>query len=665
MHLHSSHPVFLSAIALGIACLSDTRMMRAAEESSPVLRIEPGRVTAHVRPGLYGLMTEEINYSYDGGLYGELIRNRAFTDDPSKPVHWSVVEGEGASAAAALDPSQPLNAAIPTSLRIDIHAASEAAPAGIANDGYWGIPVRANTLYRVSFFAKAEPGPGQPAPPAGFFAPLKRLLAGNTAPDWPVKVALQSADGGTVFAQARVTGVGSGWRRCEAELRTSDAPASAKTRFVITSSRPGTLWLGQVSLFPPTWHGRVNGNRIDLMQKLADLHPGFLRFPGGNYLEGDTIATRFNWKETIGPIWERPGHPSPWKYHSSDGMGLLEFLEWCEDLNMEPVLAVFAGYALKHEYVPAGPGLQPFVQDALDEIEYATGGAGTTWGARRIRDGHPNPFPLTYVEVGNEDWFDKSGSYDGRFAQFFDAIKVKYPKLQIIATTKISSRVPDVIDEHFYRKATQFYSDIHRYDSYSRSGPKIFVGEWATREGSPTPNLNAALGDAAWMTALERNADLVVMDCYAPLFVNVNPGGMQWKTDLIGYDALTSYGSPPYYAHQMYNVNRGDEVVASGLEGGAGLFTNTTLSSASGELFVKVVNSTGTAADVRIEVSGPGSLAAKGRSIVLCSGSPTDTNSIEEPSKVVPAEYPLLGVSASFAHVFPANSVSVLILKTR
>jgi alpha-L-arabinofuranosidase len=291
------------------------------------------------------------------------------------------------------------------------------------------------------------------------------------------------------------------------------------------------------------------------MQILADMHPAFLRFPGGNYVEGNTFATRFDWKKTIGDISQRPGHlDDGWRYWSTDGMGLLEFLEWCEDLKMQPVLAVYAGYSMRQGAVTNE--LDFCVQEALDEIEYVTGGRSTKWGGQRAKDGHPAPLKLEFVEIGNEDNLGTGWrTYDLRFAKFYDAIKAKYPNLKIISTAPttdtrhmVTSRTPDVIDDHFYRNSMQMQSDTHHYDNYDRNGPKIFVGEWATREGRPTPNMNAALGDAAWMTGMERNSDIVIMSCYAPLFVNVNPGGMQWPTDLIGYDALTSYGSPAYYA---------------------------------------------------------------------------------------------------------------------
>jgi len=505
---------------------------------------EGGRLTVGVdRPGIrispmfYGLMTEEINHSYDGGLYAELIQNRAFKDSPAQPTHWAVVQEGAMTGTASLDKSQPVSAALPTALRLDVTGMS--GRAGIANDGYWGIPVRPNTRYRASFYARAA---------SGFHQPLT--------------LDIESSDGKTVFAHASVSGLTSEWKQYSVVLKTggSTIPSTAN-RFVLSTNGPGTVWFNLVSLFPPTFHNRVNGTRIDLMELMGAMQPAFLRLPGGNYLEGNTIAERFDWKKTLGSIAQRPGHPCPWGYPSTDGMGLLEYLEWCEDLKMEPLLAVFAGYALQGEHIAAGPQLTPFVQDALDEIEYLTGDAATPWGAQRAKDGHPAPFPLHYVEIGNEDWFDRSGSYDGRFGQFFDAIKAKYPALQLIATAAVKSRLPDMIDDHYYRSARDMERDVHHYDHTDRHGPKIFVGEWASTEGSPTPTLQAALGDAAWLTGLERNSDVVPIQCYAPLLVNVNPGARQWGTNLIGYDALNSFGSPSYYVQKMFGSNRGDVVL--------------------------------------------------------------------------------------------------------
>ena len=383
--------------------------------------------------------------------------------------------------------------------------------------------------------------------------------------------------------------------------------------------------------------------------------------PGGNYLEGDHIPERYDWKKTIGPLVDRPTHPSPWRYRSSDGMGLLEFLEWCEDLHIEPVLAVYAGYSMQQEHVDPGPALEPYVQDALDEIEYATGSAGTKWGAERVKNGHPDPFPLHYVEIGNEDFFDRSGSYDGRYAQYYKEIKQRYPDLQVIATTPVKSVKPDVLDEHFYMSAEKSLSDANHYDKADRSGPKIFVGEWATREGSPTPNLQAALGDAAWMTGMERNSDLIIMSSYAPLFVNVNPGGMQWETDLIGYDALTSYGSPSYWAQLLFANHLGTEVVASTLaNAGPRLYTSVTRDAKRRKLFLKIVNATSDEQPLSITLTGASSVNRSARLITLSGKSPNATNSITNPQAIVPVEHRIPVAGPKFEPRFAPYSINVL-----
>jgi alpha-N-arabinofuranosidase len=396
------------------------------------------------------------------------------------------------------------------------------------------------------------------------------------------------------------------------------------------------------------------------MEKRGAMHPPFLRFPGGNYLEGNHIDERFDWKKTIGPMVDRPTHPSPWNYHSSDGMGLLEFLEWCEDLKMNPVLAVYAGYSLMGEHVNPGADLGPYVQDAMDELEYVMGSADTKWGAERVKDGHPEPFKLTYVEIGNEDQFDRSGSYEERYAQFYNAIKAKYPELELIATTPIKNMKPDVQDDHYYVRATQNFHDAHHYDTVDRNGPKIFVGEWATREGSPTPNMGAALGDAAWMTGLERNSDLIVMASYAPLLVNVNPGGMQWETDLIGYDTLKSYGSPAYYAQVMFGSYLGDHTLGSKLEGaGPKFFYSITGNAAKKRLYLKLVNGESVAQPVDIDLAGA-KVALTAKLVTLSAHDTQATNSIDHPEQIVPVVSAAHVVSGHVHHVMPGFSIQMI-----
>jgi alpha-N-arabinofuranosidase len=619
--------VLLAALALPVSLFSQT----------PSLAIQVDRPTAKVSPTLYGLMTEEINFSYDGGLYAELVRDRAIGSGWGALAHWAMVERGNSSAKISVDESTGPSAALPRSLKVEVTGATEAAPAGVENDGYWGFPVRPHTSYTGSFYAKSD------------------------SASIPITVSLVNDETGVTAASATVSGVGSGWKRYAFTLTTGQTPVTANNHLLLTVPRAATVWFNLVSLFPPTYHERPFGNRTDLMEKLAAMHPKFLRLPGGNYLEGDHIAERFQWKKTIGPWVDRPTHPSPWGYRSSDGMGLLEFMEWCQDLKIEPVLAVYAGYSMQQEHVEPGAALEPYIQDALDEIEYVSGGAETKWGAERVKDGHPAAFPLYYVEIGNEDWFDKSGSYDGRYAQYYKAIKQRYPELRLIATAPVKSVKPDVLDEHFYMSAEESFAGASHYDKADRKGPKIFVGEWATREGEPTPNLEAALGDAAWMTGLERNSDLIVMASYAPLFVNVNPGGMQWATDLIGYDALSSYGSPSYWAQVIFGSHLGTEVVAAALNNaGPHLFTSVTRDEQRRKLFIKIVNASSAAARLEILLHGVTGVKLHATLITLSDKTPNATNSIAHPENVVPVERAIEIAGAKFEQSFAPYSINVL-----
>jgi alpha-L-arabinofuranosidase len=662
-----------------VAALITLALVTNAIAQTPSITINVDQPGAKISPMLYGLMTEEINYSYDGGLYGELIQNRVFqniippprpargnranpataaaappaspTSRPTIPLHWSIIQSDGATGTIAADDTDPVNTnALKTSLRLDITNVQTGQRVGVANDGYWGIPVKPNTSYRASFYAKGTPG---------FSGPLT--------------VDIESKDGSTIYATASIPKVDADWQHYTVPLATGQVEPTADTRFVISAQAPGSVWFSLVSLFPPTFKDRPNGNRADLMQLLGDMHPAFLRFPGGNYLEGNTIAERFNWKETIHDLEQRPGHMSPWGYRSTDGLGLLEFLEWCQDINMEPVLAVYAGYSLRGQHATADE-MKTFTQDALDEIEYVTGDASTPWGSQRAKDGHPEPFKLTYVEIGNEDFADRMHTYDARFAQLYDAIKAKYPALQLMATTAVKSHKPDVIDDHYYKSETQMEGLAHRYDKTDRNGPKIFVGEWATREGSPTPNVNAALGDAAFLTGLERNADVVVLSCYAPLLVNVNPGGMQWRTDLICYNTLTSYGSPSYYVQKMFIDNRGDRVLpvefsphsitGPTTQPAGGFFATASAMETGGQVILKIVNTHAIPQQMQIVLSGIKEVDKEATADVL-TGDPKDVNTIAEPQKIIPQRTTITDAAPTFVHEFPAHSVSVIRFQTR
>ena len=633
------------------ALLSTSTLALQAQQLT--LRLD--KAETEVSPMLYGLMTEEINYSYEGGLYTQLVPNPSFADmfnpnrgrrgrpspDQSRftvrPERWQLTDT--VKVQVRQNRQGGMNDANPTSLIANFDQAG----LGIVSEGYWGFPIRKNTTFKGALYVK------QPA--------ARNNESNAPAPVKSLTIALKSADGNTTYAETQVNGFSNDWKRFDIELTTTATQADTKdARLFIIANEAGSIELTRVTLYAPSFKDRKNGLRVDLMEMMAEMRPKFLRFPGGNYLEGNNFANRFDWKQTIGNPDERPGHQSPWGYRSTDGLGLLEFCQWAEDTGGEPVVGVFAGYVLSGDHLD-GDYIKPFIQDALDEIEYIMGDTSTKWGAVRARDGHPEPFPLHYVEIGNEDCGDRSGSYPNRFKMFYEAIKSRYPQLQIISTVgydalkskAIPNPVVDVIDEHYYRNAFDMYRNAFQYDRYDRKGPKIFCGEWATREGSPTTNMNAALGDAAWMTCMERNSDICIMSCYAPLFVNVEPGGMQWASDLIGYDVLNAYGSPSYWAQVLFGQYLGDRIVpieATDIpkqkldrndEANAVFYTATT-DAKTGKIYLKLVNTVGNTQQLTIKLDGVKKVKSKAKKIELKSAQPEDTNSIDNPRNIVPKE---------------------------
>lgn len=618
----------LGKTLLASLALSITSVCGASAQTAQ-LSIDSSKIVHPVSPMLYGLMTEEINHSYDGGLYAELLNNHTFRSNWEGVNGWGLLRNGNAKAAASVDRADGPSKALPTSLKLVVTEASAGNEAGVTNAGYWGIPLKPRTTYQFAFYAKPE---------GGIDSVHVRLVSNVT---------------GAAMAEGDVKVQSGAWARYQISLSTGALEPSVQNHLEISIAKPGTFRLQAASLMPPTFNNRPNGLRIDLMEKMAAMRPKFVRLPGGNYLEGDRLEDWYDWHKTIGPLVDRPGHQAPWSYWSTDGLGLLEFLEWTEDLKNEPVLAVYAGYALKHDYIKPGPDLEPYVQAALDEVEYATGDVSTKWGAQRAKDGHPAPFPLHYIEIGNEDEFDKSGSYSGRFQQFALALRKKYPQYKLIATDKVKvtdpAAEPDVIDDHYYKAPSDMFDLVHKYDDAPRNGMKVFVGEWATRSGSPTPNFGDALGDAAWMTGLERNSDLIVMASYAPLLVNVNPGAMQWPTDLIGYDALKSYGSPSYYAQVLFAQHLGDGVPQSSITGASDrFFYSATVSSSDHVLHLKLVNASNHPQTLNLDFAGAKVQPAKLYS--LHGGGYFSTNTITDPEAIKPVESTVtIGASRSVA----------------
>ena len=544
MNKHSSP--FILYLTLFILHFSFFTLRSSAQ---PVVEVDAAHPGATVSPRLYGIFFEEINHAGDGGLYAELVQNRSFEDDTDAPAHWTAVGG----ASASLTTADLLNDRQAHALRLIVAAPGQ----GIQNEGYWGMAFRQQTDYTFSAWVKSE------AAYRGDLVLSLNAPEGKNLGQATVPLKLKAGKWQQVKGIVRATGSHPGGH------------------LTLTFTQPGTFTLDVVSLFPPTYKGRENGCRIDLAELLEALHPKFMRFPGGCYVEGQTternnLHNRFEWKNTIGPIEQRPGHLSVnWGYNITDGFGYHEMLQLAEDLGAEPLFVVNVG--LGHGWLQPYDQLDEYIQEALDAIEYANGDAKTTkWGAERAKNGHPEPFNLRLLEVGNENANfhfdtnrDQSEHYFERYIQFYRAIKAKYPDVQIIGNVEAwgtdepswrSNHPVDILDEHYYRSPSWFENNFRKYGSYDRNGPKIYIGEYAVTQGfGVNGHLTAALGEAVYMQGLERNSDIVVMGSYAPIFVNEhNPA---WRPDMIRFNAAESFGTPSYHVQQMMANHIGTRVL--------------------------------------------------------------------------------------------------------
>ena len=513
-----------------------------------------------ISPTHYGIFFEDINHAADGGIYAELIRNRSFEDGPEygKPADmqaWSTYAAAPSQLAAHLiQPSKKsplLNSAQQNALELTI-SATAANPVCLVNEGYWGINTVQGRQYKLSFWAKGK-------------------YKGT------VKATLCSKDGSAIYAEAKIDGfIGKNWTKYTATLK-ADAN-DPQAQFALVFDGKGTLQLDVVSLFPPTFKNRENGLRPDLAQMLYEMHPKFMRFPGGCFVEGQiSPENAFRWERTIGPIEERPGHWNVnWGYRTTDGIGFHEYLQMAEDLGAKPLYVVNVG--LWHGGQTHIDSIQPWIDETLAALEYANGPVTSKYGALRAKNGHPAPFNIEYLEIGNEnnqpDPRQQSDHYYERYDKFRQAILARYPKMQLIGNVaawgtdepKWYSQLPvELLDEHYYRNPAWFAEAFHKYDSYSRRGPKIYVGEYAVTSGfGNLGNLNAALGEAVYMMGMENNSDIVPLNSYAPIFVNENDA--KWRPDMIRFSSSRVMGTPSYYVQMLMPRNIGTQVVRVNME---------------------------------------------------------------------------------------------------
>ena len=499
-----------------------------------------------VSPNLYGIFFEDINHAADGGLYAELISNRSFEDSDNTTPTWRTKATDGATISTQLVSKALLNNAQGKALQINV-AARQNATASLVNEGFWGINAVQGRTYKLSLWAKGSYKGG-------------------------VKARLVSADGKSVYAETAVDAkMGKKWSKFTAEL-TANAN-DPKAQFELVFDGKGTVTLDVVSLFPPTFMNRENGLRPDLAQLLYNIRPKFVRFPGGCYVEGqESPENAFHWEKTIGPIEERPGHKNVnWRYRTSDGMGFDEYLQLAEDLNAKPLYVVNVG--LWHGGMTPVDSIQPWIDECMNALEYANGPVTSKYGALRAKNGHPEPYNIEYLEIGNEnnqpDPALQSDHYYERFKKFKDAVLAKYPNMHLIGNvvawgddnpTWDSNESVELLDEHYYRNPAWFAENFRKYDGYDRKGPEIYVGEYAVTQGfGNMGSLDAALGEAVYMMGIENNSDIVTMASYAPIFANLN--NRMWAPDMIQFTSDRVFGTPSYYVQNLMANNVGTRVL--------------------------------------------------------------------------------------------------------
>lgn len=611
-----------------------------ASAQTAVMDVNTKKAGAPIQNTMYGLFFEDINYAADGGLYGELVKNRSF-EFPQHFMGWQTF------GKVALLNDGPFERC-PHYVRLSYPGHTDRRT-GLVNEGFFGIGVKKGETYRFTVWARSLKGTAQ--------------------------ITVQLIDPSTMgerqeFAGAQLKVQNRKWARYEVQLKSPVTMNKAALRIYLNGRN--AIDLEHVSLFPVnTFKNRENGMRRDLAQALADQHPGVLRFPGGCIVEGVDLATRYQWKNTIGPVENRPLNENRWEYtfphrfypdyFQSYGLGFFEFFQLSEDIGAEPLPVLNVGMSCQFQnrnnpkaHVPVDE-LKPYIDDCLDLIEFANGDTTTVWGKKRAEMGHPAPFNMKYLGVGNEQW---DTLYYERLEPFVKAIRAKYPNIKLIGTSgpdsegkmfelgwkAMKQQKVDLVDEHFYRPEAWFLSHGLRYESYDRKGPKVFAGEYACHgKGKKWNHYETSLYEAAFMTDLERNADVVHMTAYAPLLAHVE--GWQWRPDLIWFDNTRMFKSVSYYVQQMYSTHKGTHVLpltmagkpVAGQEGQNGLFASAVTDKNTGEVIVKVINTSKQEQPVQLNLQGMKG-AVQASTLTLSHSEMDDENTLDQPEKIVPVK---------------------------
>lgn len=628
-----------------------------------------------ISPMLYGLFFEDINFSGDGGIYGELIKNRSFEYFDingivdKRIMGWEKVETEDSEVEISVHNDKPINEKNINYLRVNV--VNIGGKAGIKNLGFndIGFSVKKNKKYNFSMYAK-------------------NLNSNKSANAIAV---LENPKTGEIYGQTPIAINGDNWIKYNYSISSNGDFINAI--FALYFKEKSIVELDMVSLFPKeTFNNRKNGLRSDMVQMLKDIKPAFLRFPGGCIVEGRSFENMYRWKDTIGDVSERKINWNRWQlpeyqlpnrasdeYFQSYGLGFYEYFLLCEDIGAQPVPILNAGMTCQfHEglIVPLNE-LDEYIQDILDLIEYANGDGTTNWGKKRIEAGHLAPFNLKYIGIGNEQWGE---SYFERYEEFHKVLKSKYPNIQLITSAgwapegkefneakewmKITKLKADIIDEHFYKEPTWFINNVNRYDNYDRNLSKVFAGEYAAHT-SPViqkrrNNWETALSEAVFLTGIEKNADHVCMSCYAPLFGKT--GYNQWQPNLIWFNNSEVFGTPSYYVQQIFSTNIGDRIIETNVSEPK-FYVVSNYDEKSSEIIIKAVNISGGPKKAIIRISGIEHISHNGKAIILKSKNLKDENSYLEPEKISPYTMFFNGISKEFVYEFDGYAVTILRFK--
>ena len=627
------------------------------------LTVQPAKPIAPIPSTMWGIFFEDINFAADGGLYAELVKNRSF-EFPMPMMGWHEIETKGSTASTLIINHGKENTANLRYASVSVNTASGVY--GLSNEGFRGMGIYANKQYNFSIVAKEHAG-----------ATVK------------VKVQLVNASG-KIIGETTLQSFTADWKKYTAVISTTDSAQKGKLNLLFEGN--GTVDIDVVSLFPAnTFKNRPNGLREDLAQKLADLKPGFIRFPGGCIVEGRDLTNRYQWKTTVGNVDDRKLIMNRWNvefkqksapdYFQSFGLGFYEYFQLADDLGAEPLPILNCGMACQYNSaeVVAMDALQPYIQDALDLIEFANGPVTTVWGRLRNDMGHPAPFNLKFIGVGNEQW---EAQYFERYKVFEKAILTKYPNIKIVsgagpysngdyfdmAWKELKQLSPSLIDEHYYKPPQWFLDNANRYDKYDRTGPKVFAGEYAAHTkdvpaSEGRNNWESAIAEAAFMTGLERNADVVNMASYAPLLAHVE--AWQWRPDLIWFDNLRSTGTPNYYVQKLFSTNRGTTVIpilknGEILAGKDNVYATAAIDKNTNEIILKLVNISATAIPVKLELEKAAVQKQSAKMQVLKSADKTAFNTLDNPVVVAPEEKTLAITNNKIDVTLDGSSVTVI-----